>query len=265
MSETSIQWTWRQLSSGSWIKGYSWNPWWGCMRVSEECQHCYAEEIAKHYGHHVWGPAANTERRFFGEKHWSEPLTWNRKAQQSGHRASVFCASMADVYEEHPAVAPHREAFWELIEATPWLNWLILTKRPQNILSMSPWSTNWPDNIWLGTSVGLQKRAEERLPYLLEVPAVVRFLSCEPLIGPVDLSAWISELQWVITGGESGVGARPLNLDWARALRQQCQDANVPYFFKQMGGRHHNSGGSELDGREWRGMPPEIPMEVAHA
>src|SRR5215472_15245744 len=106
MAETQIQWTWRQLPDGSWIKGYTFNPWWGCLRVSEECQHCYAEEIAKHYGYKVWGPVANTERRFFDNRHWAEPLAWNRRAERQGHRASVFCASMADVYDEHEAVAP---------------------------------------------------------------------------------------------------------------------------------------------------------------
>lgn len=269
MAETNIQWTWRWIGN-RWIKGYTYNPWWGCVRVSEECVRCYAEGIAGHYGYDVWGPHQTTERRFFGDQHWSEPLVWNRQAEREGHRRSVFCASMADVFDEHPAVVPHRERLWRLIDATPWLNWLILTKRPQNILSMSPWSGPlWPDHIWVGTSVGLQKRADERIPYLLEVPAVVRFLSCEPLIGPLDLTPWLAEIQWVITGGESGAGARPLNPDWARSLRDQCQVAGVPYFFKQIGGRYHHSGGNLLDGREWRDMPPEFParnetQEVAY-
>jgi protein gp37 len=108
-----------------------------------------------------------TPRRFFKEKHWQEPLTWNRQAEKQGHRRSVFCASMADVYEDHPAVVDERQKLWKLIEATPWLNWLLLTKRPENILLMSSWGRRtWPDNVWVGTSVGLQKHAEERIPRL---------------------------------------------------------------------------------------------------
>ncbi len=258
MAMTDIQWTWRRLSDGTWIKGYSFNPWWGCLKVSEECQNCYALDIAHHYGHRVWGPAANTPRRLFGEKHWQEPLAWNRQAEKQGHRRSVFCASMADVFEEHPQLDGERLRLWDLIAKTPWLNWLLLTKRPERVLKMAPWSSPWPDNVWVGTSVGLQKRAEERLPFLLEIPAVVRFLSCEPLLGPLNLSAWISQLQWVISGGESGSQARPMDLAWPRSLRDQCQQANVPYFFKQVVGRYHGSGGRLLDGRTWDQIPDEV-------
>ncbi len=223
MAVTVIQWTWRILPNGTLIKGYTFNPWWGCLKVSEECHHCYAEDIAHHYGHEVWGPASTTSRRVFREKHWQEPRAWNRQAKKQGHRRSVFCASI--------------------------------------ILPMSPWGKGtWPDNVWVGTSVGVQKRAEERVPYLLEIPAVVRFLSCEPLLGSLDLSPWISQLQWVISGGESGYEARPMNMEWPRSLRDQCQEAQVPYFFKQIGGRYHDSGGRELDGRTWDEIPPEFPI-----
>ncbi|MGH2478380.1 MAG: DUF5131 family protein, partial [Ktedonobacteraceae bacterium] len=234
------------------------NPWWGCTKVSEECKRCYAEGIANHFGYRTtWGPASTSSRRFFGENHWQEPLTWHQQAEREGHRHSVFCASMADIYEDNPILVPHRARLWKLIEATPMLNWLILTKRPENILIMSPWKSQFPDNVWLGTSVGLQRRAEERVPLLLQVPATVRFLSCEPLLDKVDLSPWITDLQWIICGGESGTGARPMDLEWARLLREQCQDAQVPYFFKQVGGRYHNSGGSQLDGSYFQDMPPE--------
>jgi protein gp37 len=261
MGQTRIEWTRRRLPDGTWLPGYSWNPWWGCLKVSEECQHCYAEGIARHYGHQVWGPAATTPRRFFGEAHWQEPLRWHRQAEADGHRRSVFCASMADVFEEHPAVTDTRARLWNLIEATPMLNWLLLTKRPENILAMAPWgSGTWPDHVWIGASIGLQKRADERLPHLLAVPAVVRFVSCEPLLEPLDLTPWIACLQWVICGGESGTQARPMNPEWARALRNQCVEAGVPFFFKQWGGRSHSSGGRLLDGRLWDEMPPEIPV-----
>jgi len=259
---TQIQWVNRTLTGGRIIAGHTYNPWWGCMKVSEECKRCYAEGIASHYGFKsTWGPASTTTRRFFSDAHWQEPLTWNRRAEREGHRHSVFCASMADVYEDNSILVPHRERLWKLIEATPWLNWLLLTKRPENILAMSPWTGNYPDNVWIGTSIGLQRRAEERLPRLLEVPAVVRFVSCEPLLGPLDLAPWLAELHWVICGGESGHEARPMNPDWARSLRNQCLEARVPFYFKQWGGRYHNSGGRLLDGQIWDEMPPERPGE----
>jgi protein gp37 len=241
---------------------HTFNPWWGCLKVSEECKHCYALDIAHHYGYQVWGPGETTPRRMFGNQHWAEPLVWNRQAAKQGQRHTVFCASMADVYELHPQLSEARARLWDLIERTPWLNWLLLTKRPENILRISPWGQNWPDTVWVGTSVGLQKRAEERLPFLMKVPAAVRFVSCEPLLGPLDLSPWLPRLHWVICGGESGKAARPLDLDWARSLRNQCEAAQIPYFFKQVGGRYHQSGGRLLDGRTWEEMPPEVPEKV---
>ncbi|MBV9688404.1 MAG: phage Gp37/Gp68 family protein [Ktedonobacteraceae bacterium] len=257
---TKIQWTWRKLPDGSLVAGHSWNPWWGCLKVSEECTHCYAEQGAKRYGFQIWGPEATTERRFFGEHHWQEPYRWNQQAQQQRHRRSVFCASMADVFDEHTAVIAHRQRLWQLVETTPWLNWLLLTKRPQYIREMTPWGQDaWPDNIWIGTSVGRQKRAEERLPHLLAVPALVHFVSVEPQLELVNLRPYLSRLQWVICGGESGPRARPFDLAWARDVREQCLAYNVAYFFKQVGGRYHHSGGRLLDGRTWDEMPPEFP------
>jgi protein gp37 len=261
MAQTTIEWTARRLPSGLMIIGYTFNPWWGCCKVSQECKHCYAEGIATRYGHRVWGPAQTTARRFFGEAHWREPLSWNAEAAQQGHRRNVFCASMADVFEDHPDVGPSRERLWRLIEQTPWLNWLLLTKRPELIGRFAPWTANtWPDNVWLGTSIGLQQHAAPRLDALLSHLAVVRFVSCEPLLGPLDLTPWLSSLQWIIVGGESGAGARPMWPAWARSLREQCQATSVPFFFKQWGGRTHTAGGRLLDGRTWDEMPPERPV-----
>lgn len=259
-AKTDVQWVNRVQPDGTVIPGHTFNGWWGCLKVSEECKNCYAEGIAAHYGHQVWGPAANTTRRLFGEKHWHEPIRWNLQAEKQEHRQSVFCASMADVFEDHPDVVKAREQLWMLIEQTPWLNWLLLTKRPENILAMAPWGRNpWPDNVWIGTSVGLQERAEERLPFLFQVPAVVRFVSCEPLLGPLDLRPWLHRLNWVIAGGESGIHARPMQMAWPRSLRDQCQETGTNFFFKQVGGRYHNSGGRELDGRTWDEIPPQFP------
>jgi protein gp37 len=264
--KTVIGWVNRQLPDGSIISGHTFNPWWGCLKVSEECTHCYALDIASQgptrYPEPLWGPAATTGRRLFGENHWAEPLKWNRQAERDGHRHSVFCASMADVYEEHPQLEPERIKLWKLIETTPMLNWLLLTKRPENIMDMSPWgpyARPWPDNVWIGTSAGLQKRADERIPILLEIPAAVKFISAEPLLGPVDFTPWLPRLSWIIAGGESGAQYRPLNLTWARSLRDQCQQSATPFYFKQVGGRTHAAGGRLLDGREWTEMPPEVP------
>ncbi len=257
MAETTIEWTQRRLANGTLIPGYTFNLVWGCQKVSEGCRGCYALSIARRYGHDVWGPGK--PRRTFGEDYWKRPYAWNHEAERSGHRRSVFCSSMADVFEEHQMVTQERSKLWSLIEQTPALNWLLLTKRPQHILAMAPWGQRWPDNVWVGTSVENQARAEERVPILLEVPAVCRFLSCEPLLGPVDLSPWLAGLDWVIVGGESGAQARPMDAAWARGLRDQCQEAHVPYFFKQWGGHTHNSGGRLLDGRTWDEMPEERP------
>jgi protein gp37 len=229
------------------------NPWWGCVKVSEACRHCYAATLANRYGTE-WGPQAR--RRFFGEKHWQEPLKWNRKAEAEGRRWRVFCASMADVFEALPQGHPDEDAMEEarhrvaaLVTETPWLDWLLLTKRPENALLMLPeWRDGWPSNAWAGATVEDQAQAWKRVPYLLRIPARVHFLSCEPLLGPVNLRAlsgctkedcWNgcmpSGISWVIAGGESGPGARPSHPDWFRSLRDQCGAARVPFHFKQWG------------------------------
>jgi protein gp37 len=252
MAETAIQWTHRRLPDGTVLPGYTFNIVWGCMKVSEGCKHCYADTLSSRYGFSLWGPQA--ERRTFGADYWARPLRWNTEAARSGHPRFVFCSSMADTFENHPTVQQERQRLWPLIERTPSLIWLLLTKRPQHISDMVPWRS-WPSNAWIGTSVENQKRAQERIPALLQVPASVRFLSCEPLLDRVDLSAWIADLQWVIVGGESGPGARPIDLAWARILRDTCRVSEVPYFFKQVGGRTPKSGGRLLDGREWNEFP----------
>ncbi len=213
---------------------HTFNPWWGCVRVSAACKHCYAEAWAKRVGKRVWGPKA--PRRFFSETHWSEPLKWNAEARKANTRSRVFCASMADVFEVRKDLNPWRERLWTLIEQTPSLDWLLLTKRPQQILKMNPWSGNWPENVWIGTTVEDQEAADERLPHLANVPAAVRFISAEPLLGQLEISSWLaSSIDWVITGGESGPHARPSSPSWFRSLHIQCMQADVPFHFKQWG------------------------------
>jgi protein gp37 len=250
MGETIIEWA-----------RYTFNAWTGCTKVSPGCDHCYAEGWAKRSGHVEWGPHA--PRRRTSDAYWQEPLKWNLAAAQAGRRARVFCASLADVFDNHASILPDwRADLWSLIAATPHLDWLLLTKRPQNIARMLPptWGDGWP-NVWLGTTVENQTEADRRILHLLDTPARVRFLSCEPLLGQVDLTRWIGTrpfigtstygsddglrrcdfscntglLHWVICGGESGPGSRPMHPDWARSLRDQCEAAGVPFFFKQWG------------------------------
>jgi protein gp37 len=241
---TEISWT-----------DHTFNPWWGCVKVSPGCEHCYALSLAKRWGHDIWGPASTTTRRLFGVKHWQEPLAWNAAAEQSKTRRRVFCASMADVFEDHPIVQTERERLWELIRATPWLDWLILTKRPKSIGFWMP--PGYWNNVWLGTSTEDQQRANERVPWLLiqryRVP--VLFLSVEPQIGPVTVTRWIDSLDWIIVGGESGPGHRPFDVDWARSLHEECAMSGAAFHYKQFGGFTHAEGGCLLDGREYKEFP----------
>lgn len=217
---------------------HTFNPWWGCAKVSPACQNCYAETWAKRVGSHVWGKQAS--RRFFSDTHWKEPLRWDQEAKAQGVRRRVFCASMADVFERRVELHPWRELLWKLIEQTPHLDWLLLTKRPHNIQSMVPWREYWPENIWLGCTAETQTWADKRVPDLLKFPVKVRFLSCEPLLGPLNLRSYFSDnpndgIHWVIAGGESGAHSRPMNPNWARSLRDQCNENDIAFHFKQWG------------------------------
>lgn len=247
--ETKISWT---ATDGK--PGATFNPWMGCERISEGCKHCYAETfVSRRMGLPLWGPARSTERQRTSLENWKKPLTWNRTAQREGRRIKVFCASLADVFEDNPQVAPWRADLFRLIEQTTYLDWLILTKRTSRMAALAReagWSGAWPSNVWAGTTVENQDMANKRIPCLLGVPARVRFLSCEPLLEAVDLTAIprtqaegfmrpldgrFNTVSWVICGGESGPGARPFDLTWARSLRDQCRAADVPFFMKQIG------------------------------
>lgn len=266
MAENSrIEWT-----------DHTFNPWWGCVRVSPACKNCYAEAFAKRIGQDVWGPKA--PRRFLSDQQWSQPLRWDANARKEGVRARVFCASMADVFEDRSELDPHRQRLWGLIEQTPNLDWLLLTKRPENISGMVPWSKGWPDNVWLGVTVEDQKRADQRLPILTTFPAAVRFISAEPVFSELDLSRWRHDIDWVIAGGESGVRARASDPAWFYSLRDKCAEWGIAFHFKQWGewapyegpgsvGRvdtfykkkmqrvGKKQAGRNLDGRTWDGLP----------
>lgn len=212
------------------------NPWWGCVKVSPGCESCYAETFSKRLGLKVWGPMA--ERRFFGDKHWNEPLKWNKSALTSGKPFRVFCASMADVFEDRRDLDTHRERLFKLIGMTPALTWLLLTKRPENMLRLAPesWTRRWPDNAWAMATVENQEQAEKRIGHLWKVAATVRGISYEPALGPLDLGLSPAYIDWVICGGESGVNARPMNPEWARSVRDQCRRDHIAFFMKQLGG-----------------------------
>ncbi len=329
MQNTAIEWA-----------SHTFNPWRGCTKVSAGCAHCYADTLSKRnpltLG--VWGPTGT--RVVAAESAWREPLKWDRMAKAAAERHRVFCASLADVFEDWSGPMGNsrgsrlargnewhvsgggfiptdlkmgrdivtmddcRIRLFDLIRQTPHLDWLLLTKRPQNVLPtlrrcidrvkelgypvvvtpahpndqdmrVGAWMNGWlhgdspqfghtpPKNLWLGTSVEDQAAAGERMPHLLAVPAAVRFLSMEPLLGPVNFNypsgvchcgiavedhgisdghspvdrphSLLDGIDWVIVGGESGHQARPMHPNWARGIRDQCKAAGVPFFFKQWG------------------------------
>jgi protein gp37 len=264
--ETEILWT-----------DSTFNPWVGCQKVGPGCDHCYAEVMDKRTGGSHWGPGA--ARRRTRPENWAQPVRWNNKAAaffaQHGHRQRVFCASMADVFDN--SVDPQwRRDLFELIAATPNLDWLLLTKRIGNVTAMCTdqfMQDVLREHIWLGATIVNQEEANRDVAKLLNTRASKRFLSMEPLLGPVNLSsipqarngtscstnaltgittcpdqdaAEGARLDWVIVGGESGHGARPMNPDWVGSLRDQCMDADVAFLFKQWGewGPHHAAVGS---------------------
>lgn len=256
---------------------HTFNPWWGCMKVSPGCANCYAETWDRRMRGGHWGPVA--PRRFFKDSHWKEPERWHKAAVRDGVRRRVFCASMADVFEDRADLVAPRARLFRLIAETPSLDWLLLTKRPGNLIDMLPWRPDapgtgdsmswgkpWP-NVWVGTTVEDQRRAMERISVLAAVPAVVRFLSMEPLLEAVTLAPYLFNtcsacggagvvgsdgtacvcarygtrvglersraIDWVIAGTESGEDKRPARASWFRQLRDQCKDAGVAFFLKQ--------------------------------
>jgi protein gp37 len=309
--------------------GISWadatfNPWIGCTKVSPACANCYAErDFDIRYGRVKWGPRGS--RMVTSESNWHKPVKWNRDAERDGVRKRVFCASLADIFEDWQGpmykssgaqlfnysgnggwwdqtenivgmgegaltMQDVRNRLFMLIDSTPNLDWLVLTKRPENILRMTPpavtnlslitkgVSAIYRENLWLGTSVENQEYADSRIPELLKCRDMARilFLSCEPMVGPVDFSdvtkrsdavsqlgkKALDGINWVICGGESGPGARPCDPNWFRSLRNQCAAAGVCYHFKQWGEFDENekrvgvrAAGRTLDGVIHDGVP----------
>src|SRR5215467_15687290 len=259
------------------------NVWLGCQHVvlhvagvrqPSECDNCYAEWLVRHrMGYNgrdaahpeVWGNPKTTPR--VETKYWRKALIkWNRQALGEG-RLLVFAFSLSDWAEEHPMVTPWRNDFLQMVEDTPWLDYLLLTKRPQNALRMAPqsWKQNWPKHVWMGTSAGNQAAWNRRVRYLYDWAAVgvpVRFVSDEPTLGPIDPGVELSSglVNWVITGGESGPDEgydRPrvaADMSWFYDMRDACLSAGVAFFHKQMSARRPGTG-TYLDGREWHQWP----------
>ncbi len=304
MSETTaISWT-----------HSTFNPWSGCAKLSAGCANCYAAALPPGMRRGAdWGEGK--ARVVASESYWNEPVKWNAKAAKSGEPWRVFCASTADVFEDRDDLDEHRARLFKLIEATPALTWLLTTKRADAIMRRVPasWCIRFPRNVWVLVSVEDQRAADERIPHLLCVPAVVRGLSMEPLLGPVDLdpatcpycgeggdnigvaddgaTPWCNEcnneaafgwwldgcasptqhgINWIITGGESGHRARPMDEQWVRDIHRQARQAGVAIHHKQMGavwaeqhGALHKKGGypgewpAEFNVREF----PEVDRE----
>ena len=207
MAKTSIEWTAVRLPEdrydllptyppGGWVDGYTFNPWWGCQRVSPACENCYAETWDARWNGDHWGPGAPF--RFFGDHHWSQPRRWNARARELGLRLRVFCGSMCDWLQDRPELVEPRARLLALIDETPDLDWLMLAKRPENLDRLTPWRARGgaPANVMLGATVEDQRRADERLPVLLSFPSLrpaqmgQRFISVEPMLGALDLTGW---------------------------------------------------------------------------
>jgi protein gp37 len=253
-AQTAIPWT-----------DATFNPWLGCTRVSPACDHCYAAALSWRTGRRdrrgldLWEPRA--ERLRTTPHYWRQPLRWNADATLEGTRRRVFCASMADIFDNR-APAAWRADLWRLIRATPALDWQLLTKRPQNIAGMLPpeWGDGWP-NVWLGTTTENQDEAARRIPHLIAIPATLRFLSVEPMLEAMNLVPWLDELHWLIVGGESGVGnrSRSMHPGWVRDLRDQAQSIGVAFFLKQIGSnRSLWPGVRQLKGQD----PTEWPADL---
>lgn len=246
MEDSKIEWT-----------DNTFNPWWGCQRVSPGCEHCYAETFSKRVGRDLWGPKAG--RRIASESYWRKPLKWNADAIKADTWPFVFCASMCDVFEDRPDLVEPRNRLWRLIESTPRLTWQLLTKRPENFSRMRPsWWDGWPDNVWLMTTAEDQNRLDERARFLCKEDCVVRGISAEPLLGPLDISEWAMRIDWVIVGGESGQGARPFDMDWARRIANECDEYGVSFFMKQTGSVYAKVNGIAGKGDKLEDLPEDL-------
>jgi len=240
---TKIQWA-----------DHTFNPWIGCSKVSAGCANCYAEKQMAHRLKRVeWGDAGTRQKT--SVPYWGDPFKWNFHAAGAADRPRVFCASLADVFEDRAEVVPWRSELFDVIYQTQNMDWLLLTKRPENvrrflwealasdpditephIMEIEPFAKTF-SNVWFGCSVEDQDQAEKRIPELIKLRELSRvlFLSVEPLLGPIDLEMYLADIDWVIVGGESGPGSRPCDTEWINSIIIQCRDSGIPVFVKQIG------------------------------
>lgn len=231
------------MSSIEWTEA-TWNPVTGCSKVSPGCKHCYAERMAKRLEAMGQPRYRNGFRVTQQEDIVDLPLKWRKPRL-------VFVNSMSDLF--HEAVEPEFIGrVFDTMRAADWHTFQVLTKRPERVLELAD-QLPWPPNVWMGTSVE-NEQYTWRIDALREVRAAVRFLSLEPLLGPLD-NLCLTGIHWVIVGGESGPRARPMKEAWVHRIREQCEESAVPFFFKQWGGVQKSRAGRELDGREWNEMP----------
>lgn len=222
----------------------TWNPVTGCDRISPGCAHCYARTFAERWR----GVPGHAYEQGFDMRLWPEridqPLRWKRPRQ-------IFVNSMSDLF--HPDVPDEfiAEVFATMVEAD-WHAFQILTKRPERLLELAD-ELPWPPHVWMGVSIE-NRRFVHRADLLREVPAAIRFISAEPLLGPLE-GLDLTDIHWLIAGGESGTGHRPIREEWVLDLRDRCEDEDVAFFFKQWGGFRPKSHGRLLEGREWNAMP----------
>lgn len=227
-TNTAIEWT-----------DKTWNPTTGCNKVSPGCKHCYAETLTKRFPQNF----PNGFDFMLHPKRLEEPKRWRKPSR-------VFVNSMSDLFHEQMPLSFLQQVF-RVMKESPRHVFQILTKRHERMLELAP-ELEWSENVWMGVSVENQNYAH-RVDYLRQVPATVRFLSCEPLLGPLRLE--LGGIHWVIVGGESGKGYRPIQIEWVRNIRAQTRAAKVAFFFKQWGGIHPKAGGRQLDGLTYDEMP----------
>jgi protein gp37 len=242
-SKSRIEWT-----------GSTWNPLTGCTKVSPGCKHCYAERMAHRLQAMGVENYANGFALTLHPQAVSLPLQWSKPQM-------IFVNSMSDLFHKEVPTAFIQDIF-AVMRAAPWHTFQVLTKRSERLLELSP-SIDWPPNVWMGVSVETPKFIP-RIRDLQKTAACVKFLSLEPLLAPLPRIP-LRGIHWVIVGGESGPGSRPMDPEWVYRIRDQCIAKHVPFFFKQWGARNKKKTGRVLDGRTWDQMPSHLSTDMQNA
>lgn len=237
----------------------TWSSHWGCTEVSPACDNCYAREVATRFWPKEYLWATSGPRRFFPDKHWNQLVHWDAQAANRGIPRKVFVNSMSDTFEDRRDLDPVRDRLFQIIEKTPFLIYQLLTKRADKFEGMIPksWAEKgWPKNVWMGVTAENQRRWDERVPFLLKCGAAVKWVSAEPLLS--DIVADYAGIDWIVVGGESGVGARRMAPEWANNILVRCASSGTKYFMKQKGavlaaemGCKEKSGKNPAEWPEW--------------